>query len=112
MMLDSNIIPPHSAEAERAVLGGIMVDNRQLPHAQEILQTQDFFSDPNRRIFKVMVALGERESAIDPVTIKEELNRGGELDGIGGHTYIASLIDGILVSTNVRQYSQIVHAAG
>jgi putative DNA primase/helicase len=106
MKLD--LVPPHSAEAERAVLGGIMVDNRQLVHAQEILQAQDFFSEPNRRIFRVMAALRERESAIDPVTVKEELSRGGEMDAIGGYTYIASLIDGISFSTNVGHYAQIV----
>jgi Protein of unknown function (DUF3631)/DnaB-like helicase N terminal domain len=103
-----NLIPPHNSEAERAVLGGIMVDNGQLAVALGILQPDDFFGEPNRKIFGAMVSLDQRRSIIDPVTVKEELRRQDAFDAAGGPTYIASLIDSLSSSANVGHYAQVV----
>jgi replicative DNA helicase len=99
---------PNSLEAERSVLGAILIENTALNRAQEILKEADFYRDPHRKIFKVMNDLSERTTAIDTVTIKEELSRAGELDAVGGPAYIASLIDGVPRSANVEYYARIV----
>ena len=73
-----------------------------------MIDARDFFRDAHRRIFDRMVALSERGDAIDFVTLKEELSRGGELDEVGGPAYIASLADGVPRSANVEYYAKIV----
>ncbi|OLD63724.1 MAG: replicative DNA helicase [Acidobacteria bacterium 13_1_40CM_2_68_5] len=104
--LDKDV--PHSVEAERSVLGAILVENSAINRAQEILKEGDFYRDQHRKIFKVMNHLSDRTSAIDPVTVKEELSRSGELDSVGGPAYIASLLDGVPRSANVEYYARIV----
>lgn len=104
--LDKDV--PHSIEAERSVLGAILIENTAINRAQEILKEADFYRDPHRKIFKVMNDLSEKTTAIDTVTVKEELSRAGELDAVGGPAYIASLIDGVPRSANVEYYARIV----
>ncbi|HZN03501.1 MAG TPA: replicative DNA helicase [Candidatus Polarisedimenticolia bacterium] len=99
---------PHSLDAERSVLGAILVENSSLNRAQEILKDSDFYREPHRRLFKAMTALSERSAAIDPVTIKEELQRLGDLEVVGGQAYIASLLDGVPHSSNIEHYARIV----
>jgi replicative DNA helicase len=99
---------PHSLEAERSVLGAILLHNDAFDHAAEILGAADFFRDAHRRIFEKMIRLSERGGAIDLVTLKEELGRSGELDDAGGPAYIASLVDGVPRATNVEHYARIV----
>jgi replicative DNA helicase len=99
---------PHNLEAEKSVLGAILVHNEAFNHAAELIDSRDFFRDAHRRIFDRMVALSERGDAIDFVTLKEELARGGELDEVGGPAYIASLADGVPRSANIEYYAKIV----
>ena len=99
---------PHNLEAERSVLGAILVHNDAFNMAAQIVDAGDFFRDAHRRIFDKMVALNERNQAIDFVTLKEELSRGGDLDAAGGPAYVASLVDGVPRATNVEYYAQIV----
>jgi len=103
---DSNI--PQNLEAERSVLGAILLENRAINQAQEILSADDFFRDGHRRIFRAMGDLSERAAVIDLVTIKEELGREGSLDTIGGPAYISSLVDGVPRSSNIEHYAKIV----
>jgi replicative DNA helicase len=104
--LDKNV--PHSVDAERSVLGAILIENAALNRAQEILKEGDFYREPHRKIFKVMNNLSERTAAIDMVTVKEELTRAGDLDAVGGPAYIASLVDGVPRSANIEHYARIV----
>src|SRR5689334_3612387 len=99
---------PHNLEAERSVLGAILLHNDAFNLAAEVIDAQDFFRDAHRRIFDKMVALAERGDAIDLVTLKEELGRSGDLDDIGGPAYIAALVDGVPRSTNVEHYAKII----
>jgi replicative DNA helicase len=99
---------PHSLEAERSVLGAILIHNDAFNHAAEILGAADFFRDAHRRIFEKMIRLSERGDAIDLVTLKEELGRSGDLDAAGGPAYITSLVDGVPRATNVAHYAGIV----
>ena len=99
---------PHNLEAERSVLGAILVHNDAFNLAAQVIDSQDFYRDAHRRIFDRMVALNERHDAIDFVTLKEELARAGELDEVGGPAYVAGLADGVPRATNVEYYARIV----
>jgi replicative DNA helicase len=99
---------PHNLDAERSILGAILIDNEAFNVAASIVDARTFFRDAHRRIFERMVALAERSRPIDLVTLKEELDRAGELDEVGGPAYIASLVDGVPRATNVEYYARIV----
>jgi replicative DNA helicase len=99
---------PHNLEAERSVLGAILIDNHTFNLAAAVITSQAFFRDAHRRIFERMTELSERNQPIDLVTLKEALERAGELEEVGGPAYIASLVDGVPRSTNVEYYAQIV----
>src|SRR5688500_2366121 len=99
---------PHNLDAEKSVLGAILIYNDAFNHAAELIDSRDFFRDAHRRIFDKMVALSERGDPIDFITLKEELSRAGDLDDVGGPAYIASLADGVPRSSNVEYYARIV----
>ena len=99
---------PHSPEAERAVLGAILLDNRAFHLATEILESGDFFVSSHCRIFFRMARLLEKNRAIDLITLNEELEGTGELENAGGTAYLGSLVDGVPRVSNVEYYAQIV----
>jgi replicative DNA helicase len=99
---------PHNLDAERSVLGAILIDNEAFNVAASVIDARAFFRDAHRRIFDRMVALAERSQPMDLVTLKEELERSGDLDEVGGPAYIASLVDGVPRATNVEYYAKIV----
>ena len=99
---------PHNLEAERSILGAILLDNHALNAALEKLRSDDFFLDQHRRIYERMIQLGEKQQAIDLVTLTEDLHRRGELEAAGGPAYISQLADGLPRITNVEHYARIV----
>jgi replicative DNA helicase len=99
---------PSNLDAERSILGAILLDNNALNTAIEALKADDFFLPQHHRIFNQMVALGEAQQAIDLVTLSEELHRRGELEASGGAPYLASLVDGVPRVSNVEHYARIV----
>jgi replicative DNA helicase len=99
---------PHNAEAERTVLGAVLVDNAAFNSAAEILTRDDFHREAHRRIFDAMAVLAERSQPIDPVTLKDELVRASSLEAVGGAAYLASLLDGVPRITNVEHWSRII----
>ncbi len=100
---------PHNLEAEKAVLGAVLIHNPQINLAVELgIASQDFYRHAHQQIFDKMVSLSERNEVIDLVTLKEELNRAGNLNEVGGPAYIAALVDGVPKSTNVEYYAKIV----
>ena len=99
---------PHNLEAERCVLGAILIHNDTFNQAAELIDADDFFRDAHRRVFDKMIGLNERGEAIDLVTLKDELGRSGDLDRVGGPAYIAGLVDGVPRSTHVEHYARIV----
>src|SRR5205809_7302921 len=98
---------PHNLEAERSVLGAILLHNAAFNLAAEVIDAQDFYRDAHRRIFDKMVKLAERGDAIDLVTLKEELGRSGDLDEFGGPASMTALVDGVSRSTHVAHYARI-----
>src|ERR1700681_3372785 len=99
---------PNNLDAERSVLGAILLDNNALNAAIENLRAEDFFLDQHRRVFTQMIALGESQQDIDLITLTEELHRKGELEAAGGAPYLASLADGMPKVSNIEHYARIV----
>lgn len=99
---------PNNLDAERSVLGAILLDNNALNAAIENLRPADFFLDKHRLVYTQMIALGESQQAIDLVTLTEQLHRQGDLEASGGAPYLASLADGMPKVSNVEHYARIV----
>ena len=99
---------PQNLDAERSILGAILLDNHALNAAIENLKPEDFFLEQHRRVFNQMIALGENQQAIDLVTLTESLHRVGELESSGGAPYLAALADGMPRVSNVEHYARIV----
>src|SRR5882757_524850 len=99
---------PNNLDAERSVLGAVILDNNALNAAIENLKPEDFFLDQHRRVFTQMIALGEAQQAIDLITLTEELHRRGDLEAAGGAPYLASLADGMPRVSNIEHYARIV----
>jgi len=99
---------PHSDEAERSVLGSILLDNTRIHRVQEMLDHDAFYSARHRRIFQALERLSETGTPMDLVTLRAELDRMGELDASGGPIYLAELLDGASRAANVEHYARIV----
>jgi replicative DNA helicase len=99
---------PHNLEAERSILGAVLLDNHSLNAAVEKLRSEDFFLPQHRQIFERMIQLAEKQQAIDVITLMEDLTRRGELDSAGGVAYLSQLADGLPRATNVEHYARIV----
>lgn len=106
LLLDKPL-PVHS-EAERMVLGCIMLDNELMAEAATVLSREAFGVPSNGAIFDAMVTLAASGEAINPLTLVTELQRLGELDRIGGHAAIARLIDGVPRFSNIDSYLRLV----
>ncbi len=99
---------PHNLEAEKCVLGAVLINNQAFNQAAEVIDAGDFFRDAHRRIFEKMVGLTDRNQPVDLITLKDELARAGELEDVGGPAYISALTDGVPRSANVEHYARIV----
>ena len=99
---------PHNLEAERSILGAVILDNHTLNAAVEKLRPDDFFLPQHRLIFTQMVQLAEKQEAIDTITLMEDLTRRNELEAAGGIAYLSQLTDGLPRLTNVEYYARIV----
>jgi len=101
---------PHNLEAERALLGSVLLDNGALNIILEFVRKDDFFADTHRIVFEKMLALFEKTHTIDLVTLSEELSRDGLIEKAGGASYLAALTDGIPIGTtaSVSEYARIV----
>ncbi len=99
---------PQSTDAERAVLGSILINNHAFYRVLGTIDIPDFFKDAHRTIFAAMRLLAEQSREIDLLTLKDELTKRGQLDVVGGSAYISSLVDGIPDVANVERYARIV----
>ena len=100
--------PPHSVEAEKAVLGGILVNNESLNTVLSIISPEDIYRDANRRIIERIIVLVDKGLPVDLLSLSEELQRAGALEEVGGASYLASLMDGVPKSLNVEYYAQVI----
>jgi len=100
--------PPHSLEAERTVLGGILVQNTNLNVVLSTISPEDFYIDAHRKILECIIALVDKGLPVDLLSLTEDAQRAGILEEIGGASYLASLLDGVPRNLNVEYYAQIV----
>jgi replicative DNA helicase len=99
---------PANVEAERSILGAILLDNFAYNQAAEHLRTEDFSLDSHRRIYSRMVDLAESSRPIDMITLIEELDRHKDLQAIGDVAYVSSLVDGVPDRPSIEHYVKIV----
>src|SRR5207247_2355477 len=99
---------PWSNEAEQAVLGAMLLDQDAALKAAELLDDTMFYREGHRLLFRAMAALAERGDVIDPVTLRDELQRRGDLDRAGGMEYVAALIDVVPTAANLDYHVRIV----
>ena len=100
-------IPPHSDDAERSVLGSILLDNDIFFKVSEFIDADDFYSKAHREIFTAMIDLYRRDIPIDMLTVTEELSRRKSLEACGGRSYIAELSE-VPTTANAVQYARII----
>jgi replicative DNA helicase len=101
-------VPPQNTEAEQSVLGGILIENEALNKIVEILDSDDFYRESHRKIFKSMIALSEKNEPSDLITLTNELKYQNLLEEIGGASYLTSLIDSVPTAANIEYYAKIV----
>jgi replicative DNA helicase len=101
-------VPPHSIEAERSVLGGLMLDDNAWDNISGALAAEDFYRSDHRIIYRVMADLVERNNPLDIITISEALEGIGELENVGGLAYISDLASSTPTASNIHAYAQIV----
>jgi replicative DNA helicase len=99
---------PHDLMAERAVLGAVLLDAHALATVAAVVRARDFFRDAHRRIFGAMTVVQAAGAKPDFVTLCDELRKRGELDDVGGPAYIAALVDGMPLQSNVAAHAEIV----
>jgi replicative DNA helicase len=100
--------PPYSEDAEQAVLSAMLMDQDAVVRASEFVDDSMFYAERHRRIFRAMVAIAERGSVVDPLTLADELGRKGELDAAGGKDFIGYLVDAVPTSANIEYHALIV----
>ncbi len=101
-------IPPHSSDAECAVLGGVMLDPESYERLEGMLLSEHFYVEANRRIFACIEDLVARHRPIDALTIKDQMTSNNDLDSCGGEEYLGKLVTSVPTAANVRYYAQIV----
>lgn len=105
-------IPPHSDDAEKSVLGSIILDKDALFEVTELLKAEDFYSEMHQEIYRAVQELARRNEAVDILTVSEELKRRNTLEMVGGRAYIALLSTLVPSTSNAPQYAKIVSEKG
>jgi replicative DNA helicase len=100
--------PPYSAEAELAVLGGMFIDGDALTRAVEIVDDTMFYREGNRRAFRAMIRIFERGDVVDAVTLQDELRVAGDMESVGGVSFLAALFDAVPTAANIDYHCRIV----
>ncbi|RSK29174.1 replicative DNA helicase [Bacillus sp. HMF5848] len=101
-------IPPHSVEAEQAVLGAIFLQPSSLSSAAELLEPDDFYRASHQKIYEAMLTLSEKGEPVDLITVTQELADLKLLEEVGGVSYLSELADSVPTAANIQYYSSIV----
>jgi len=110
--MDGIKIPPNNTEAEKSILGSILIDQESIYKTVEMIETEDFYDPGNREIYSVMLELFEEHKPIDIITVSNGLKKRKKLSNVGGAAYLARLAEAVPTSSHVEEYSQIVHDSG
>lgn len=104
----STKVPPHSDEAEKSVLGSILMDRDAIVQVSDLLAPDHFYTDKHGDIYEAMVSLYEDREPIDLVTLPQRLKEKKKLAAVGGAAYLSSLVEGVPSSANVKKYAGII----
>lgn len=107
-VIDKMRIPPHSVEAEQAIIGGLMLDNRAWDTVVELVYEDDFYRHDHQLIFRCLHELSAKDSPLDVVTVAEWLEKNNLLDQVGGQAYLGSLSVNTPSAANIKAYAAIV----
>jgi len=105
---DNLRLPPHNEDAERSVLGSMMLEHMAVSVALQYLDAEAFYRPAHRKIFQAMFNLEDRSEPVDQISVVDELKRMGELESCGGAYYITELTDSIPSTANVEYYARLV----
>ena len=100
--------PPYSEDAEMSVLGAMLMDENALHKGLELLKENDFYLPVHRIIFKAIQKLFDEKRVVDLLTVKDYLEKSGELEKIGGASYLAGLIESVITPALIDRHAQIV----
>jgi replicative DNA helicase len=101
-------VPPHDLDAERAVIGAMLVSEAAVSVVGESLAAEDFYSETHRVLYGAMMRLYSRGEPIDQLTLSDELRSVGEFDRIGGRQYVFRLVESVPTAANAARYAEIV----
>ena len=101
-------VQPQDILAEQSVLGAIFIDESKLVFVREYIESRDFFKYAHRLIFQAMVDLSDRGDAIDATTVRTILDNQGDLQNIGGLSYLVEIVNSVPTSANAEYYAKIV----
>lgn len=101
-------VPPQNIEAEQSVLGALMLDKDAIIKVANLIRIGDFYRDDHNLIFEVMVELYEQREPIDVLSLSNRLEEKGQLEKIGGSSYLASLVTAVASSSNIVHYAKVV----
>ena len=107
-MAQSERIPPHSEDAEKSVLGSILLDSDIFFKVSEFIGPDDFYYPANKEIFKTMTDLYRQDVAIDLLTVTDALAKRKSLESCGGRSYIVELSEEVPTTANAVQYAKII----
>lgn len=99
---------PHNADAEKAVIGAILIENSHLSKVLSLITPEDFYIESHQKIMKKIVEMADKGKKVDLITLSEELENAGELKIVGGTSYMSSLLDGVPKSMNIDSYLNII----
>lgn len=105
---DALKVPPHDVEAEKSVLGGILIDSSAINLVAEFLKTEHFYLPEHQEIYSSMLILFEKQQPVDLVTLSDQLKQEGVLKKIGGKTYLSDLINTVPTSAYIEHYGRII----
>ncbi|MEK7097180.1 MAG: DnaB-like helicase N-terminal domain-containing protein, partial [Patescibacteria group bacterium] len=100
--------PPHDLDAEKSVLGAVLIDSSSINLVAEFLKSEHFYSREHQLVYSAMITLFEKQQPIDVVTIQDELKKTDSLKLIGGKNYLSDLINAVPTSAYIEQYGRIV----
>lgn len=101
-------LPPQNLDAEQGILGAILIDQNALSLVQDIIEPRDFYKTAHRTIYEAMHRLSDLQENIDLITMPEELRGKGDLESVGGASYLALLVSLVPTSANVKSHARIV----
>lgn len=101
-------IPPHNLDAEKSLLGAMILDQQAINEGMENLKQEDFYSEAHRIIFDTILTMSDRNQPVDLITLSDALTTIGRLDAIGGMAYLSELTDVGILTTNAKQYAEII----